>query len=354
MNVLMISRPTLFSVPGGDTVQLTETANALKEIGAKVSIRLADEKIDYKDFDLIHFFNVIRPNNIIPHIKRSKLPYVVSTIFVDYTEVEKVYRGRMAKVIYKLIGVDGMEYLKSIARFLKNNEGLVDQDYFKRGHRKSVEYVLKHANYLLPNSNSEFNRLKKRYNFETEYRVVPNAVESSFFNNGSQSRTGVICVARIEPIKNQLNLIKALKGQDISLKIIGKPSPNHHHYLDLCKEVATENIQFLGHLSKEDTIEEYKKAKVHILPSWFETTGLSSLEAAASSCVVVITNKGDTSEYFENHVAYCDPENPESILKEIKKALKTEPSPLLINKIKNQYSWKHAAEKTLEVYQLIL
>ncbi len=56
------------------------------------------------------------------------------------------------------------------------------------------------------------------------------------------------------------------------------------------------------------------------MPSWFETTGLSSLEAAAMGCNIVITRKGDAYEYFGDYAYYCDPESPDSIFKAIEKA----------------------------------
>src|SRR6056297_3081196 len=117
MKILMISRPTLFSVPGGDTVQVRETAKALEKLGVEVDIKLADEAIDYQAFDLIHFFNVIRPNAIAPHVKKSNLPYVISTVFVDYSEVERKYRGGLFRLLSAILGPDSSEYLKTFARF---------------------------------------------------------------------------------------------------------------------------------------------------------------------------------------------------------------------------------------------
>ena len=73
----MISRPTLFTVPGGDTVQIEQTAAALKKLGVEVDIKLADEEIEYQNYRLIHFFNIIRPNSISAHVKQSNLPYVI-------------------------------------------------------------------------------------------------------------------------------------------------------------------------------------------------------------------------------------------------------------------------------------
>jgi glycosyltransferase involved in cell wall biosynthesis len=96
----------------------------------------------------------------------------------------------------------------------------------------------------------------------------------------------------------------------------------------------------------------YERAKVHVLPSWFETTGLSSVEAAVMGCSIVITDKGDTREYFGNEAFYCDPADPKQILSAVEKASKAPFNESLRQKILKQYTWKQAAIQTLKAYHL--
>ena len=177
----MISRDSLYDVPGGDTVQVTETAEALRKIGVEVDVKLAGDDIQYQNYDLLHFFNIIRPNTINPHVKKSRLPFVVSTIYVDYTEIEKKYRKLPFRLLSMLIGSDGLDYLKTIARAVVNREGILDASYLWRGHKRSVEKSLNQASLLLPNSHSEYKRLQQRYRFEKDYLCIPNAVSDEFF-----------------------------------------------------------------------------------------------------------------------------------------------------------------------------
>ncbi|MFT6165729.1 MAG: glycosyltransferase involved in cell wall biosynthesis [Vicingaceae bacterium] len=356
MKVLLISRPTLFSAPGGDTVQIKETARELIKLGVEAEVSLADEEIDYSSYDLLHFFNIIRPNTISGHVKKSKLPFVISTIFVDYSEIEKSERGLLFRVLANTFGADGTDYFKTIGRFIFNREKIIDLSYLFKGHKKSVEELLNAAHILLPNSDNEFRRLKERYHFRNTYIKVPNGVSKDFIRESliQTKRKGVVCIGRIEFVKNQLNLIRAIDGTDISLKIIGQPAPNHKAYYEQCKREATDNIEFIGHISKAEVIEELDRTKVHVLPSWFETTGLSSLEAAVRRCNVVITKKGDTEEYFEDYAFYCEPDSPKSIREAIKKALAEEVNPKLNEFISKRYTWEVAAQKTLEAYQKVL
>ncbi|MGC4059024.1 MAG: hypothetical protein QM743_13050 [Chitinophagaceae bacterium] len=56
----------------------------------------------------------------------------------------------------------------------------------------------------------------------------------------------VMCVARIEGRKNQLNVIRALKGTDFQLYIVGKAAPNHQKYLEQCRQEAGPNVHFIA------------------------------------------------------------------------------------------------------------
>ena len=123
-------------------------------------------------------------------------------------------------------------------------------------------------------------------------------------------------------------------------------------YYNKCKSIAAVNIQFIDHIPQQKLLHYYEQAKVHVLPSWFETTGLSSIEGAVMGCNIVITDKGDTREYFENDAFYCDPASPESILFAVKTASFTPHNELLRQRILTNYTWKYAAIQTLKAYQI--
>jgi glycosyltransferase involved in cell wall biosynthesis len=136
--------------------------------------------------------------------------------------------------------------------------------------------------------------------------------------------------------------------------IIGSPSPNQVSYYEKCKEIATSNVSFVENIEQEKLISYYRNAKVHVLPSWFETTGLSSLEAGGMGCNLVITDKGDTREYFEDFAFYCDPSSVDSIFEAVTKAAAANNDRRLQQKIFSQYTWSNTAELTLQAYNEIL
>ncbi|EDO25658.1 predicted protein, partial [Nematostella vectensis] len=256
---------TLYSTPGGDTKQVDMTANYLRELGVEVDICLTNQPIDYSKYDLLHFFNIIRPADILKHVEKANKPYVVSTIFLDYGEFEKKTRGGIMKWMNKIFSEDQIEYIKAIARRLKNGEKIGSNKYLLWGHRKSIKYVAKHSGLLLPNSENEYRRFEKKYGLSHAYHVIPNGIDTSVAERVSKHNpkyeNAILCVARIEGRKNQLNLIRALNNTGYRVQIHGKPSPNNIGYFEQCKTEAADNVYFSDWLTEEELYEMYHSAK---------------------------------------------------------------------------------------------
>lgn len=357
IKVVMIVRATFYTSKGGDTIQVLQTAAHLAGHNISVDIKLTNEKIEYSQYDLLHFFNITRPADMLYHIRKAGKPFFVSTILIDYSEYDKYHRKGLAGRLFRFLSADGIEYMKTISRWILAKDKLVSLEYLWKGQRKTIVEILKHAALLLPNSHSEYRRLKQQYNCITNHIVVPNGVDTSLFSFNNKIEKDprlVLCVARIEGIKNQVNLIRALKNTNFNLVIIGSVALNQTSYYDMCREMATDNIHFIEYLPQEELVSYYQKAKVHVLPSWFETTGLSSLEAAAMGCNIVITDKGDTKEYFGTDANYCDPGSPESIYNNVKKAAKKPYDGTLQQKIRTHYSWEQATIRTIDAYKKVI
>jgi glycosyltransferase involved in cell wall biosynthesis len=354
MRVALITRSTLYTVRGGDTVQVVQTAQQLTELGVDVTILLSNEQIDYEQYNLLHFFNITRPADILYHGKKSGKPYVVSTILCNYSEYDKHHRKGVG-MLFSFLPADSIEYLKTMARWLMGKDHLNSINYIWKGQRKSILEILNNAAIILPNSKSEYKRVGQTYLDKVDNIIVPNGINPDVFKwdrSINKNEKLVLCVARIEGIKNQINLIKAINNTDYKLLIIGTASPNQVNYYNECVSIAGDNVFFIDHLPQHELVYYYQRAKVHVLPSWFETTGLSSIEAATMGCNLVITDKGDTREYFEDYAYYCDPAKPESILEAIKRASKAPVDDALRQKILAKYTWKHSALQTLKAYEL--
>lgn len=352
-----ITRASLFTVPGGDTVQVTQTAKWLEKLDVKVDIRLTGTPIDYSAYDLFHFFNLNRPADIIAHLPKIRKPLFISPILVDYSEYDKQYRRGVSGMILRKFPQPANEYIKTISRWIKGNDRLPPRNYIWNGHSESILKILQRTTALLPNAESEKKELVKKFNVSTPSFVIPNGIDHTIFkrgSNGTRDSKMVLCVARIEGIKNQFNLIQAMNGTSFTLYCIGSYAPNQFSYYKACRELAGENIIFKDRMPQEELVTFYQKAKVHVLPSWFETCGLSSLEAAAMGANIVITAKGFTRDYFGSEAFYCDPGHPLSIRNAIEEAAHAELNATLQERILNEYTWERAAAETLKAYKRFL
>lgn len=360
MKVLFITRATLYTVYGGDTVQVDATAKYLRRLGVQVDIRLTNQPIDYDSYDLIHLFNIIRPADLLRHIQLSRKPYIVSTIFVDFSDYESMHRKGMLASLGNVLSSDGLEYVKAWARWIRNGEAIGSYRYMLEGHRRSVKKVAAGAQLLLPNSESEYRRFVAKYDTPNDYRVVYYAIDPEVFQIPDEAVTmsrddrEVICVARIEGKKNQLNLIRALNNTEFRLTLIGAPAPNHIAYYNECRRIAADNITFIDFMPQEALVNYYLRSKVHILASWNETCGLSTMEAGYAGCNVVVTDKGDTAEYFGGHAWFCDPGDPASICEAVRQAAQAPLSTGLRELIVRKYNWQEAARQTYLGYKTVL
>lgn len=357
LNIGFISRSTLYKSPGGDTVQMEMTAKYLRKLGHHVQLFTTNEHIDYQEYDLFHFFNITRPADILGHISKIKTPFFISPIYLDLHEYERKNRKGFLGLMTKLFKPSRIEYMKCIARYIMNGEKIESWDYIFKGHQHSIQKLLRECTALLPNSQSEYARIQQSFVHNGSYSIIPCGVDLEIFdinNSPSTKENIVLCVGRIEGRKNQLSLIRALNNSDYKLIIIGNPSPNHIRYYEECKRTANKNVIFIENIEQEKLLSYYQKAKVHVLPSWFETVGLSSLEAAICECNLVVCDKGDVKDYFKDKVWYCDPSNENDILNAITRAMNASVPHDLKSKISKEYTWQIAAQKTLETYQLFI
>ncbi|BEH10156.1 MULTISPECIES: glycosyltransferase family 4 protein [Geobacter] len=364
MKILSQSRVTLFSVFGGDTVQMLKTKEYLNKLGVQFDIS-TDTTPNLDGYDIVHLFNLIRPQDVLSqarNAKRQGKKIALSTIYGLYTEYDQKARGLAGRLITRFLSTGQIEYLKVCSRAVLNRElSRATVEYICKGHIRAQREIIEMTDVFLPNSESEMQRVWADFpeSRSKPYIVVPNAADVELFNyeqvkispNISKYVDAVLCVARIEGRKNQLNLVRSMEGLPWQLVLIGKAAPNHLTYYDQIKRCAGNNVHLLGQVEHSDLPQFYKAARVHCLVSWMETPGLSSLEAAAMGCNVVVTDKGDPRDYFGDYAFYCEPDSIDSIRSAIIRAYENPIDPALRKRVLENYTWTKAAEKTLEGYR---
>ncbi len=367
MKVLMQSRINIFSHPRGDTFHMVNLAEHLKKMGVEVDISTSLE-VDLDKYDIVHVFNLRRPQDIylqVLNAKRNKKPLVLTPIYVSWEEFEKRASLGLRRVLAKNLSYGTVEYLKIFGRVVKSREfhkGVLR--VLTKGYSILLKEIVESIDIFFPNSLSEMEKVSEDFNLsDPPFVLVFNGIDCSVFSFERvkidekikrKIKDSVLCVSSISGNKNQLNLVKAMKGLPYKLFLIGDVSPNHRGYFKKILREMGDNVEYLGKVSHEELPQYYKAARVHVLPSWFETTGLVSLEAAAMKCNVVITDKGYQRDYFKDYAFYCKPDNVDSIRNAIVKAYNSPFNEEFRNYIIKNFTWEKAAEKTLEGYEKVL
>lgn len=366
MKILFQSRKTLFSAPGGDTTQILKTKEYLEKLGALVDISL-ELTPDVSTYDIVHVFNLMRPQELYLQVKNAKKygkKVALSTIYGPYEEYEKKARGGILQIMNNMLSITQIEYLKVIARAVLNFEFSKGTCvYLLNGHKRLQRKIIKMVDVFLPNSDSEMLRVAEDFDLKTyNYVAVANAVDINKFKYEDitidpeldKYKDCVLCVSRIEGRKNQLNVIRACRDLPYKFVFIGKAGANFKKYYERCKKEANSNTYFLGQIEHEKLPQFYKIAKVHILASWMETPGLSSLEAGVMRTNIVVTKKGDTEDYFKDFAFYCDPDDLQSIKDAVKQAYESPFQEELLTRILKNYTWHDTAMQTLKGYESVL
>ena len=386
----MQSRLDLFDRRGGDTVQIEKTAEELRKLGVEVDIDCF-AKSNLANVDLVHLFNIDWPAQTFLQAKNAKeqnKPIVFSPIHHSYREIERYEREArfgLRRLTNLIFGTrESREKLKELYRLLtdprKFSSTLTE---FRQGIMNEQRGLLEMADLILVQTDAEVEDIKTDFGFNDgdikslAFDKVVNGVNREFaearedwFVKKYGLEDFILSVGRIEPRKNQLAIIKAMlppvqplglrglnpKGfPQRALVFVGKISWRHPEYA----------LRFLGLVKKHDWIYHisqipYEKigscfaaAKVHVLASWFETTGLVNLEALLAGANVVAPS-GRVQEYLLDFADYCDPGDAKSIAQALKKAWERRPDPVAKEHILKNYTWEIAGRQTLEAYQKVL
>lgn len=330
MKVLFQARPDFMKTPAGDTVQVVSTGQELKKLDVEVHLS-ADPNFDLSPYDLVHIFNITR-------IKES---------YLFFLNAQKQGKRIVISTIY-----------------------WPPNAYFKReGASPNAHAVWKHmqpmrarlvgeCDLLLPNSQIEMDVLRQDFPKSAAYKVIPNGFPDSFIGATPQlfreqfpelPQEFVLCAARISPRKNQFWLAKACQDLGLSLVLLG-PVNDLNYYKSV---MSHSNVTHIGTLQGALLASAYSASKVHALPSWFETPGLSSIEAGACGTVVISTDQGSPKEYFRDMALYVHPQDDLSLRIALEQSFNASPLPLMQH-IHNHYPWSKVAEITLEAYKTVI
>lgn len=353
MKVLFYVRANHNEVKGGDLIQLYSTGAALERRGVEIDYK-SDPKLDLKKYDIVHIFNSPRfdeTKKFFENTQKQNKPIAFSTIYWSKDELAVgVATSSKVQLASKIFGVP-------VTKFLWRNLKKI-QNMGKTNSNNEIErWLFENANMLLPNSDGEMREIKRIYKVKNrEYVPVRNAINTDLFKKTPSlaRQEFVLSVGRIERRKNTLKLIEACHNLGYKLTLIGGLDTNDDYGLECQQKIEAYGFTHINNIEQKDLIPYYYKAKVHAIVSWYETPGLSTMEAACGGCSVVSTDRGSTKEYFNNLVSYCNPFSQDSIEQAIKSAMTKKTSLGLRQKIITQYTWDGAATDTLKGYNKLV
>ena len=129
--------------------------------------------------------------------------------------------------------------------------------------------------------------------------VKPNFIEATpteKFSTGK--RSGALFVGRLSPEKGIGTLLEAWEKLDVSLRIVGDGP-----LLDMAKVNISEFLTVLGRRKRTQIFEEMSRAAFLVMPSeWYETFGLTIIEAFSQSLPVIASRLGAMAELVEDGV----------------------------------------------------
>ncbi len=342
MRVLFASNQAAAVMRGGVLTQALQTKQALEKLGVEIVLYDAWHEFQPDDFDLVHIFTAnMATYHLARAFKSHSMPIVISPVF---------FTRRSPGVARSVVSAD-----KFTSRFMRG----FWTDY------GIIEEMCHWAEALLPNTTDEAKLFEEAFRIPAQkITVVPNGVEERFahakpdlFEKEYGIKNFILNVGHIGPgRKNVMRLIEALEQIDHDAAIIGRIEDTPEGRA--CLERARHNRRLLvvDTLPHDSMLlaSAYSACDVFVLPSQFETPGISALEAALAGAKIVITPFGGTKDYFKDNAVYIDPTSADDIAEGIKSALAKGKDTELRDRIKNEFIWDKVGEKTKQVYERVL
>lgn len=317
---------------GGLQTQIERTKAALQDAGASVEyLRWWD---DTQTGDIIHFFGRASPSHIaFAHAKGIK--YVMSELLTG--------QGSRKPTQLRLQGI--------IERILRK----VVPAIFLAGFRWDA-YHKTDALIVGTSWEAEVARLLFKPPDE-RIHVIPNGVEDIFFedpDNPLSRGKDLVCTATITPRKRVIELTEAAIASETPLRIFGAPYGKNDPYYDLflCAAAkAPDLISYEGPITDRAQLARiYQTARGFVLLSSMESRSLSSEEAAAAGCPLLLSDLPWARSTFAESATYCpisDTLSTAAVLRTFYNQASHLPKP------PPPCRWSDVATQLLQVYQTI-
>ena len=330
---ILLDHPNPFLLAhGGLQIQVEQTKQALQSIGVDVDfLRWWD---DAQRGDIIHFFGRPSPSYIeFAHQKKIKI--VLAELLTALGSRSSATRG-----FQKLVVALGRKTLPKMItqRFAWDSYCLADA--------------------CVANTLWEAALMRNIFKVPAQrIQIIPNGVEEVFFQSQRTTRgQWLVCTATIDKRKRVLELAQAAVASKTPVWIIGKPYSAEDAYaknfFDFVKGHG-QMVKYEGAINDRRRLAQiYREARGFVLLSIMETRSLSSEEAAACECSLLLSDLPWARTVFGGNASYCpvntSPARTAGILRHFYDAapnLKPPPKPL---------TWIDVAKQLQSLYESLL
>ena len=382
--ILFFTRDSLYKYFGGDTVQVQKTKQALEsKYGLNIKILCDEGKMlsDY-DFDILHIWGINASpilDEIVSETKKRGKIVIVSTIYWNILDslflryfVVPFFNSTICPFMEKISEFCIKRIMLPIAYIFPNYRKKLCYIFGSQKFKTFRQNIIKNADFIIPNSDEEGRLLCEDIDLDYEkvrqkFISVPNAVDIENLNSISENKilpqlsNFIIEAAGLQPLKNQISVVKALmKNREIPIVFAGETKDEKDDkYCIQLKKLSEKrgNVYFTGKIDRIQLFDLYKRAKVHILPSFRESPGLVTIEALMNGCQIVVSNeKFCPIKYykFDKYGFICNPYDVKSIKDAILNAYNSPKNIKLPEKYFDFYSYDNVAEMIYQIYKRVI
>ncbi|MEO0091985.1 MAG: glycosyltransferase [candidate division WOR-3 bacterium] len=340
MKIIFTSFQAISILEGGVKTQILALKKELEKLDVEVELFDSWQNYTFSKIDFVHLFCA--------HIGTYHFAHSLSNLGVKIILTPIFFSHRSPRFIKNVLALS-----KIISKF----SGF-------RTEYQIIREICQMAKIIAPNTKKEMELIQQSFSISPEkFQLLPNGVDERFYDADPNLfikqygiKDFILYVGHIGwGRKNLLALLKVCEKIDQPLVLIGKVLENDYARKCLTIIKSRPNTILITGLNHDDPLlaSAYSACDTFVLPSYYETPGLSALEAGLAGAKIVITKFGGTEEYFQNYAQYINPFSLNSIRQGIMNSLEQKKQPELKEHIRNNYLWKHAASKLIKIYQQI-
>lgn len=225
--------------------------------------------------------------------------------------------------------------------------------------------ILKNAESVLVLNETERNRILE-ISAVSKISYLPNGIDLGhvpYSWDWSKSENVVLFLARLHPRKNVLLFIEAAKlvvfnNPDVKFRIVGPDEGDLQQAQQLVKKLdMSEKTQFVGALGHEEVLEEFRKARIYVLPSKDEPFSMTMIESMAVGTPIIVTKSNHIKDkLIENRCAEIVDENVKSLAETIEKLLEDRETAIENSKrgrmfVESELDLKTVTDSLLKIYE---